>query len=34
MVRITVLADHEMPERHRITPQNYFETTDAALATN
>jgi DNA-binding NarL/FixJ family response regulator len=34
MVRITVLADHEIAERNRIAPQNYFEASDAAAATN
>jgi DNA-binding NarL/FixJ family response regulator len=34
MVRITVLADHDLQERNRIAPQAYLETPEAILSEN
>jgi DNA-binding NarL/FixJ family response regulator len=34
MVRITVLADHELQERNRIATQSYFEAPEAVLNEN
>lgn len=34
MVRITVLADHELQERNRMAPQAYFEAPEGILSEN
>jgi len=34
MLRITVLADHELQERNRIATQSYFEAPEAVLNEN
>lgn len=34
MVRIAVLADHELQERNRVSSQSYFDAPEAVLAEN